>query len=98
MSSEVETFLILIRFLKQRLNWLIPRFPCPCPRGFAVHVNRPLRFIRRLRRAPLGMTITQFSAFALASLRQDRLGFPEENATVAGRRRHTLRLSAFADK
>jgi hypothetical protein len=98
MSSGVETSPILVRFLKQRLNSLIFRFARCCPRGFAIHVPRPGRSILRFRCASLGMTANKITAAALASLPQDHLGFPAENAKVAGTRRHIRRLNAFAGK
>ena len=92
MSSEVETSLILIRFLKRReIELLLSRFARHCPGGFAVHVARPLRSIRRLLTASPEMLTNEFSGAALASLRAARLGFPAENAKAAGKHHHTLR-------
>ena len=97
MSSEVETSLILIRFLKRReMNSLLSRFARHCPGGFAVHVASPSLHSSTSERFAEMLT-NEFSGAALASLRAARLGFPAENAKAAEKRRHILHSDAFAD-
>ena len=98
MSSEVETSLILIRFLKRReIELLLSRFAHRCPGGFAVHVAPPSPHSSTSERFAEMLT-NEFSGAAPASLRAARLEFPAENARAAGKRRHILRSDAFADK
>jgi hypothetical protein len=98
MSSEVETSPILIRFLKRREIELAPlpirsplpwRLCRPCRSSPSLHSSTSERFAE--------MLTNEFSGAALASLRAARLGFPAENARVAGKRRHILHSDAFAD-
>ncbi len=98
MSSEVETSLILIRFLKRREIELAPlpiRSPLPW------RLCRPYRSSPSLHASTFErfaeMLTNEFSGAALASLRAARLGFPAENARAVGKRRHILHSDAFAD-
>jgi hypothetical protein len=97
MSSEVETSLITNSFY-QTVRDLIRSLP----------VSLNLRSSRPCRDSPVAPFSTslrsarndnyRITGAALANLLLTRRGFPEENATGAGRRRHTLRLTAFADR
>ena len=99
MSSEVETSLILIRFLKRREIGLAPlpirsplpwRLCRPCRSSPSLHSSTSERFAE--------MLTNEFSGAALASLRAARLGFPAESEMAAEIHRRTRRLSACADK
>jgi hypothetical protein len=98
MSSEVETSLILIRFLKRReielaplpIRWPLPWRLCrPCRSSPSLHSSTSERFAE--------MLTTEISAAAPANPLRVRLGFPAENARAVGKRRHILPSDAFAD-